>query len=749
MFGCLLGGKFSNKCKKGVKCTRSRIGLIRKKKQAMLKYLRRDVAELLSNGHENNAFGRIEALIVEINYVSCYDMIELYCECILQLLPSLQKQRECPEEAMEAMSTLIFAAARFSDLPELCDLRTLFTERYGSEMESSTNGEFVEKVQKKSFSMEKKLHLMQHIAEEFSVPWDSKAFQQKLYNQQRPHAENWRNAAIKGRKETIINVGGDREAPSKERWEPPPRNLVQKEQVQPGHRDIHSKLHSENNDQLSAENRRNAAIEGRKEAAIVAGGNRYVPSNDRWEPPPRSLVQKDQVQPEHQDIQPKLRNANSGHHRSHADNWRNAAIKGRKEAATDVGGDREDPSYNRWEPPPRSLVQKEQVQPEPRDIHVIPSTSIGRRHDPAERNRNKVHAAVEASENVDDGKVLPLVKPKGSQNGTSKDVSLNDPTAGNRSPMTREGPGLIGLGKPIVASVTSRDVKAENHVAAIGGKKDPIAQESWRPPKTPNANDFRLINRLPPYTKPSFRSASTADGDVILTSVPINASNPADDNLPNGGDRPKPISDRRTHPKPPLVVENEDLVRKEAGRNYGFNGEEASMKQQPRQVAGEELGGAVVRGQHASRPRRERRRHGSRQSAAAYDRERDEEEQAMDRLLVHFSKRGTRKTRTRTRAPPAELVADANRAGERQHHDDNGNGGACPRQAEQARRRPDRVTSLRSDSTTPVPEVGAGKGPARATSLQPGMLSPREGLVHPNLPDYDELAARFIALRKA
>jgi len=51
--------------------------------------------------------------------------------------------RECPEEAMEAISTLNFAAARFSDLPELYDLRRIFTERYGSQMESSVNAEVV------------------------------------------------------------------------------------------------------------------------------------------------------------------------------------------------------------------------------------------------------------------------------------------------------------------------------------------------------------------------------------------------------------------------------------------------------------------------------------------------------------------------------------------------------------------------------------------------------------------------------
>jgi hypothetical protein len=48
---------------------------------------------------------------------------------------------ECPQETLEAVSTRIFAAARFPDLPELCDLRHLFTERNGSSVEPFVNSE--------------------------------------------------------------------------------------------------------------------------------------------------------------------------------------------------------------------------------------------------------------------------------------------------------------------------------------------------------------------------------------------------------------------------------------------------------------------------------------------------------------------------------------------------------------------------------------------------------------------------------
>lgn len=49
--------------------------------------------------------------------------------------------RECPEECRAAVSSLMFAAARFSDLPELRDLREIFYERFGNSLELFVNQE--------------------------------------------------------------------------------------------------------------------------------------------------------------------------------------------------------------------------------------------------------------------------------------------------------------------------------------------------------------------------------------------------------------------------------------------------------------------------------------------------------------------------------------------------------------------------------------------------------------------------------
>lgn len=153
-----------------------------KKRKAMEKYLRKDIADLLRNGLDTNAYGRAEGLLIEQNMTSCYHLIEQFSGCILGQLLVMEKQSECPEECREAIASLMYAAARFADLPELRELRSLFADRYGKSLEPFVNKEFVEKMRTPERTKDMKLQLMHDIALEFSVDWDSKALEQKLYN---------------------------------------------------------------------------------------------------------------------------------------------------------------------------------------------------------------------------------------------------------------------------------------------------------------------------------------------------------------------------------------------------------------------------------------------------------------------------------------------------------------------------------------------------------------------------------------
>lgn len=55
-----------DRSKHAVKCTRSRIEAIWKKKQAMVRFLKKDVADLIAAGHESNAFERVILLPISV-----------------------------------------------------------------------------------------------------------------------------------------------------------------------------------------------------------------------------------------------------------------------------------------------------------------------------------------------------------------------------------------------------------------------------------------------------------------------------------------------------------------------------------------------------------------------------------------------------------------------------------------------------------------------------------------------------------
>ncbi|CAA2987268.1 Spindle pole body [Olea europaea subsp. europaea] len=184
MFDCLFKTKFYSKCKSSIKLTETRIEMIRKKRNAIEKYMRNDIADLLRNGFDMIAYQRAEKLPVELDISTCYDLVEQFCVHISSHLIVMDKQRECPEECREAVSSLMFAAARFGDLPELRELRTIFSERFGKSLEYYVNKEFVEKLKRDRPSKDMKLQLMQDIATESGLDWNSKALENELYNAQ-------------------------------------------------------------------------------------------------------------------------------------------------------------------------------------------------------------------------------------------------------------------------------------------------------------------------------------------------------------------------------------------------------------------------------------------------------------------------------------------------------------------------------------------------------------------------------------
>lgn len=185
----------------------------------------------------------------------------------------------------------------------------------------------------------------------------------------------------------------------------------------------------------------------------------------------------------------------------------------------------------------------------------------------------------------------------------------------------------------------------------------------------------RAAYLIPPYVKPKIH------GDPVAA---------AGHDTNEGGEKPRPVSVRRKLRKP-RVGETDD------GENYV---KEKSADREGRR-----------------RPAYDEADH----NAASGGQYEDEEEMVLDKLLLHYSRKGT-----------TEEGSEGRRRVGAEHF---GNGG--------------KVHPLpRGAPPPPVPSESVNPATPGATSMRPDPVDANGGQVHPRLPDYDQLAARFAALKR-
>ncbi|XP_059432106.1 uncharacterized protein LOC132165521 [Corylus avellana] len=176
------------KCKTALRLAVSRIKLLRNKREAQLKHLKRDVAQLLESGQDRTARIRVEHVDREEKTMAAYELIEIYCELIVARLPMIESQKNCPIDLKEAISSIIFASPRCADVPELTEIRKHFTAKYGKEFSSSAaelrpdcgvGRMLVEKLSAKAPDGQTKIKILSAIAEEHNVKWDPNSLDEK------------------------------------------------------------------------------------------------------------------------------------------------------------------------------------------------------------------------------------------------------------------------------------------------------------------------------------------------------------------------------------------------------------------------------------------------------------------------------------------------------------------------------------------------------------------------------------------
>ncbi|KVI08768.1 protein of unknown function DUF292, eukaryotic [Cynara cardunculus var. scolymus] len=172
----------TSRCKTAAKLAVARIKLLRNKRQVVVRQMRRDIALLLQSGQDATARIRVEHVMREQNILAANEFIELFCELIVQRLSIIAKQRECPADLKEGISSLIFAAPRCSEIPELVALRDIFEKKYGKDFvgaatdlrpDCGVNRMLIDKLSVRTPAGEVKLKVLKEIAKEYQIEWDT------------------------------------------------------------------------------------------------------------------------------------------------------------------------------------------------------------------------------------------------------------------------------------------------------------------------------------------------------------------------------------------------------------------------------------------------------------------------------------------------------------------------------------------------------------------------------------------------
>ncbi|CAL1414430.1 unnamed protein product [Linum trigynum] len=648
MLDGLLGRGFAAKCKSLIKQSKSRIDVIRRKRSATLKFLKKDVADLLANGLDINAYGRAEGLVGELVLSSCYDFVERCCDLVLKHLSVLQKMRHCAEDCREAVSSLMFAAARFSDLPELRDLRQLFLERYGDSLELYVNQGFVDSISAKPVTTEKKVQLLRDVASEFSIRWDSTGFEQRI-SRPSPVKAQLRSPSLAGCNKSDltnakdnINIGVKQDVPSRAGEEQNDNRGFRliKEEKPDWKRDNPNPPHQRKEVPSMVNKLQNG---GENETTLRK--TKYDSS-----PPARPeipVVKKHEIPK--QATPPKTVGLGSSSRRT-----QQASIDDRLSNTPPKSNGIDTTTHGKPEPSPSYAGMWAKVNSkDPLTVNASPG-----QHSAAKITRDALEDEAQKFKSFYNNAIPPpYTRPNTKPKDTKSAINAS------ASPTTVLDTGAVD---------TSRAQERSNH-------------------------GYRSENNDP-------RPAKGADEHVFDTKVYYQG-----ETVVNPIPKPRPSS-RRRHQKP----------------------------QPSHDAAGGMESAGVAKRKSRIRNRKDDSRRGLQILFDDEEHQNDEEEKIIDKLLIHYSKKPTAFD-----PEPSQVRRKSSRSSSRHHSRDPT---AAARDDVPVSSHPSRSFSLPSEQPSAAAPPQGNKVFARAATLEPDRSAAARH-VHPKLPDYDDLTARFAALK--
>lgn len=135
----LFGWGKASKCKKLLKQVQSRLKCLKDERSALSKQLQTEVVDKVSEKCNNTLDKKELKARIGIEHIirdECvvYELLDHYCKLILMHFFYIRMHKQCRQrDLIEAVSSLVFASSRLrcGAIPELEEIRVLFTERYG------------------------------------------------------------------------------------------------------------------------------------------------------------------------------------------------------------------------------------------------------------------------------------------------------------------------------------------------------------------------------------------------------------------------------------------------------------------------------------------------------------------------------------------------------------------------------------------------------------------------------------------
>ncbi|KAM4017918.1 IST1 homolog isoform 2-T2 [Anomaloglossus baeobatrachus] len=111
----------------------NRLKLLEKKKTEMAMKSRKEIADYLSCRKDERARIRVEHIIREDYMVEAMEILELYCDLLLARFGLIQSMKELDPGLAEAVSTVIWAAPRLTEISELKTVASQLCHKYSKE----------------------------------------------------------------------------------------------------------------------------------------------------------------------------------------------------------------------------------------------------------------------------------------------------------------------------------------------------------------------------------------------------------------------------------------------------------------------------------------------------------------------------------------------------------------------------------------------------------------------------------------